>query len=135
MFGLTDKIAALAGGGLSIALAGALVFVWVGNKATLASKNAEISALKSERESYRQSWEDCKANQRILEVTIESQNDAINQVRSASAARVEALEKVADNAESNAARARREAQRIMNSKASTENLCDAANALILEEVQ
>lgn len=137
MFGLGDKALAMIGGGASLVLAIALAYVWI-------SSSAEISSLKDaihdpetgyavRLERAQSDLTQCRANRITLEEATRRQNEAVAAAKAESAGRIANLERAADQADADAARARREADRIL-ARQGTGDVCADADALIMEEI-
>lgn len=131
---LTSRLAGPIGAGLSLLLAIALAWVWIGKDATLREVRGQLTAAQSDLKAARDDLTQCRANRITLEDATRRQNEAVAKATGEMAARLKGLEGVVDRAAANAARASSSAERIL-STGGTGDVCRDADALILGEVK
>jgi len=138
MFGLTDKMLAMAGGTLSLLLALALA-------STVMSKNSDIRHLTNEihnpktgyivrLEAAQRDLTQCRANRITLEDATRRQNEAVASAKAEGTRRVDAVTHQLADARRASASAERRAAAIMAARPSGD-ACASADALIMGTVQ
>lgn len=133
MLGLTDKVLAMAGGAATIALAGTLALTVVSKNATIDNLEKHNRSLTTKVDALTSDLTQCRANRVTIEDAARRQSEAVAKARAESAGRIDRLQDAAQRANADAARAKREADRILASRG-TGDTCADADALILEEV-
>lgn len=133
IFGLADKALATIGGGVSLALAGALAFTTISKNSTINELRRSNITLTDERDGYLSDLTQCRTNRITLEDAARRQNEAVAEARSDSAERIARLERTSQRARGEANRARNDAERIL-AKEGTGSPCADADRLILEEL-
>lgn len=133
MFGLTDKVLAIGGGVATVLLAGSLAFVVIDKNATISTLRDDKRELSTKVDNLTSDLSTCRANRITLEEATRRQNEAVAAAKAESAGRIANLERAADQADADAARARREADRIL-ARQGTGDVCADADALIMEEI-
>lgn len=134
MFGLKDRALAMIGGGTSILLLAALAYVMITGNARLSEVRSQLNATQAELRAARDDLTQCRANRITLEDATRRQNEAVAAATSSMAARLEVVEGVAATAASEAAKARKGADRILATQGSGD-VCRDADALIMGEVK
>lgn len=131
---LTSRLAGPIGAGLSLILAIALAWVWIGKDATIREVRGQLTTAQADLKAARDDLTQCRANRITLEEANRLRNEAVDKARTESAGRIAELQRAAARAEATATEARRAADRILATKG-TGNVCADADALILGEVK
>lgn len=134
MFGLKDRVLAMIGGGTSALLLAALAYVMITGNVRLSEVRSQLNATQAELRAARDDLTQCRSNRITLEEATRRQNEAVAAATSSMAGRLKALEGVTATAASEAAKARRGADRILATQGSGD-VCRDADALIMGEVK
>jgi low affinity Fe/Cu permease len=130
---LTSRLAGPIGAGVSVLLALALAFIWVGKSAEIGALERSITALNAKVDQLTGDLTQCRANRITLEDATRRQNEAVAAAKAESAGRIAELATALDRSGREAARAHRNADRILAAQG-TGDICGDADALILEEI-
>jgi len=129
MFGLTDRVLVIIGGGLAVLLLLALVYTKITDHSTIKNLNHSLVQKTEELRAANQDLGTCRANRINLQSSLDEQNRALEALRSSSATREQELAVIAQRARNDAQNASNRASHILASPGSS---CADADRIILE---